>query len=138
MDSFTTELVSIASSQLLPNNTLSSCTNFIPEQVNLEGPWEVALSEVYPSMYQNVTEAKIMFFDEILSKLTQSYYSELGLCSSVTDIVETMRSLIQERNNHSDTCIRNKGNRATQKNEVHLANEESSLAVCSTDLRHIF
>ena len=36
MDSFTIELVSIASSGLFPDNTLSSFTNFLPDQVNLE------------------------------------------------------------------------------------------------------
>ena len=69
MDSFTIELVSNASSQLFPNNTLSSFTNFLPEQANLDGQWEVAISEIsYPSMYQNVTEGKFMFNDEKLSK----------------------------------------------------------------------
>ena len=37
MDSFTIELVSNASGELFPDNTLSSFTNFLPEQVNLEG-----------------------------------------------------------------------------------------------------
>ena len=46
MDSFTTELVSNASLQLFPNNTLSSFTIFLPEQVNLDGQWEVAISEI--------------------------------------------------------------------------------------------
>ena len=49
MDSFTIELVSIASSEMFPDNTLSSFTNFLPDQVNLEGQWEVAFSEIsYP------------------------------------------------------------------------------------------
>ena len=46
MDSFTIELVSKPSSQLFPNNTLSSFTNFLAEQVNLDGQWEVAISEI--------------------------------------------------------------------------------------------
>ena len=45
MDSFTIELVSNASRELFPDNTLSSSTNFLPEQVNFEGQWEVAISE---------------------------------------------------------------------------------------------
>ena len=54
MDSCTTELVSNASGELFADNTLSSFTNSLPEQVNLEGQWEVVLSEIsYPSMYQN-------------------------------------------------------------------------------------
>ena len=42
MDSFTIELVSNASAQIIPDNTLKPFTNFIPEQLNLEGQWEVA------------------------------------------------------------------------------------------------
>ena len=37
MDWFTIELGSNASGELLPDNTLSSFTNFLPEQVNLGG-----------------------------------------------------------------------------------------------------
>ena len=71
MDSFTIELVSNASFELFPDNTLSSFTNFLPDQVNLEGQWEVAISEIpYPSMYQNVTEGKFLFIDAIYSKTT--------------------------------------------------------------------
>ena len=129
MDSFTIELVSTASSQLLPNNTLSSFTIILLEQVNLDGQWEVAVSEIsYPSMYQNFTEGKFMFHDEKLSKTTEAYYLEPGLYSSITEIVEAMNTLKQERNNHRDTCITIKVSRVTQKVKVYLANEESSLA----------
>ena len=37
MDSFTTELVSNASGELYPDNTLSSFTNFLPEQIKFGG-----------------------------------------------------------------------------------------------------
>ena len=54
MDSFTIELVSNASGELFPDITLSSFTNFLPEQVKLEGQWEVSISEItYPSLYQH-------------------------------------------------------------------------------------
>ena len=46
MESFRRELVSNASAQLLPDNTLSSFANFLPEQLQLEGQWEVAVSEI--------------------------------------------------------------------------------------------
>ena len=63
MDSFTMELVSNASGELFPHNTLSSFTNLLPEQVNLEGQWEVALSEIsYPSMYQIFNGGEIQVF----------------------------------------------------------------------------
>ena len=48
MKSFTIELVSNASAQLFPDKTLSSFTNFLTEQLNLDGQWEVAISE-YPT-----------------------------------------------------------------------------------------
>ena len=37
MYSFTIEFGSKSSGELFPDNTLSSFTNFLPEQVNLEG-----------------------------------------------------------------------------------------------------
>ena len=74
MDSFSIELDSNASGELFSDNTLSSFTNFLPEQVILEGQWEVALSEISdPSMYQNITEEYFKFFDEKLSKSTSTY-----------------------------------------------------------------
>ncbi len=82
MDSITIELVSNASSQLFPNNTLSSFTNFLPEQVNFDGQWEVAISEIsYPSMYQDVRKGKFVFHDEKLSKTKEAHYLEPGLYS---------------------------------------------------------
>ena len=79
-----------------------------------------------------------MFYDEKLSKTTDTYYLEPGRYSSITDIGEAMNTLIQERNNHRDTCITIKISRVTQKVKVYLANEASSLAIFSTDLGHIF
>ena len=116
MDSFTIELVSNASGEVFPDNTLSSFTNFLPEQVNLEGQCEVAISEIsYPSMYQNKTEGKFKFFDKKLSKSRSTYIIEPGLYNSITDIVEAMNTLIQERNKHNEACITVKVCRRTQK-----------------------
>ena len=139
MGSFTIELVSNASGGLFPDNTLSSSTNFLPEQVNLEGQWEVTISELsYPSMYQNITEGKFKFFDEKLSKSTSTYSIEPVLYTSITDIVEAMNTLIQARNKHNETCITVKVSPRTQKVVIMLANDSSGLAFCSTDLGHIF
>ena len=139
MESFTKELVSNASRELLPDNTLSSFTNFLPEEVNLEGQWEVAISEKsYPSIYQNITEGKFKFFDEKLPKSTSTYNLERGLYTSIADIVEAMNMLIQERNNHNETCITVKVSRRRQKVVIMLANDVSGLAICSTDLGHVF
>ena len=96
MESFTIEWVSNASGQLFPDNTLSSFTNFLPEQLNLDGQWEVAFSEIsYPSMYQNVTEGNFMFFDKKFSKSSDFYYLEPGLYPLITEIVEAKNILNQ-------------------------------------------
>ena len=109
MESFTIELVSNASGELFPNNRLSSFRYFLPEQPNLERQWEVAISEIsYPSMYRNIREGKFKFFDIKLSKSTSTYNLEPGLYTSITDIVEAMNRLIQERNNHNETCIQSR------------------------------
>ena len=138
MESFTIELVSNACAQLFPANTLSSCTNYSPEQLNLADQWEVAISEFcYSSRYQNV-KGKFMFFDKKLSKSSEFYYLEPGLYPSITDIVESLNTLIQERHNHSENCITVKLSRKTQTVDIYLANERSGLAFFSTDLGHIF
>ena len=46
--------------------------------------------------------------------------------------------LIQERNNHNETCITVKVSRRTQKVVIMLANDSSGLAFCSTHLDHNF
>ena len=62
MESYTIELASNSSAQLLPNKILSCFTNFLPEQLNLEDQWEVAISEIsHPSMYRDFTEGLFKF-----------------------------------------------------------------------------
>ena len=137
MDTSTIDMVSNASGELFPNNTLSALTKFLPEQVIMEGQWDVAISAIsYPSMYQNITEGT--FFDEKLSNSMTTYNLEPGLYTSITDIVEAMNMLIQERNNHNETCITVKVSRRTQKVVIMLANDTSGLAFCSTGSGHIF
>ena len=139
MESFTIELVSNASAQQFPDNTLSSFTKFLQEQLNLDGQWEVALSEIsHPSMYQIVPERKFMFFDKNISKSSEFYYLAPGVYPSITDFIEAMKIVIKERNNHSKNCIKVKVSRRTQKVEIYLANEGSGLAFFSMYLGYIF
>ena len=79
-----------------------------------------------------------MFFDQKFSTSSEFYYLEPGLYPSITDIVEAMNTLIQERHNHSENCVTVEVSRRTQKVEIYLANEGSGLAFFSTDLGHIF
>ena len=139
MESCTIELVSNASAQLFPDNTQNSFTNFLREQRNLDGQWEVAISErSYPSMYQNVTEGNLRFLTRHFQSHQNSITWNLVFNPSITDIVEAMNILIQERHNHSENCIKVKVSRKIQKVEICLANEASGLAFFSTDLGHIF
>ena len=123
----------------LLHNTLRSLTKFLPEQLNLEGQWEVAISEsFYPSMYQIVTQENVAFFDKKLSISPVFNYLEPGLYSSLTVFIEAMNTLIQERQNHSESCITTKVSRRVQKIEIYLANDGSGLAFFSTELWHFF
>ena len=79
-----------------------------------------------------------MFFNKKLSKSSEFYHLEPGLYPPNTDIIEAMNTLIQERHNHSENCIKVKVSRRTQKVEIYLANEGSGLAFFSTDPGHIF
>ena len=79
-----------------------------------------------------------MLFDKKLSNSSKFFYPEPGLYPSITDIVEAMNILIQERHNHSENCIKVKVSRRTQKVEIYLASEGSGLEFFSTDLGHIF
>ena len=105
----------------------------------MEGQWEVEISEVaYPSMYQNVTEGKLMFSHKKLTKSSEFYYLEPRLYLSITDVVEAINTLVQERQNQSENCIKVELSRKTQKVEIYLASKGSGLAFFSMDLGHIF
>ena len=89
-------------------------------------------------MYQIVTEGKFKIFHKKFSKSSEFYYLEPGLYPFITDIVEAMNILIQERHNRSENCIKDKVSRKTQKVEICLANQASGLAFFSTNLGHNF
>ena len=55
-EEFTLNLVSNASMETFPGNSLSSFTTLLPTPLNLVGEWQVALLEIaWPTMVQNVT-----------------------------------------------------------------------------------
>ena len=131
MESFTIDLVSNASAQLFPNNTLRSFTNFLPEQLNLEGQWEVAISEIsYPSMYRNATEGKFMFFDKNLQRRF-SFIIWNPVSAPPLRIFLKPWTLSFKRHNHSKSCIKVKVSQWTQQVEIYLGNEGSGLAFSS-------
>ena len=73
------------------------------------------------------------FFDENLSKSMTTYNLEPGLYTCITDIMETMNTLLQEKDKHNETCITVKVSLRAQKVVIMLANDTSGRAFCSTD-----
>ena len=99
IDSFNIELVSNASFNCYPNNSLSSFTIFLPEQIHLKGEWEVAISEIsYPSLYQNVTEGKFTFVEGRESPEEKRKIQPMhpGLYPSIIDIVVAMNDKVRK------------------------------------------
>ena len=92
----------------------------------------------YSSRHQNVTKRKFMFSDKTLSKSSEFYYLEPGLYLSITEIVDAMNTLIQERHNQSENCITVKVSRRTQKVKSFFPKKGSGLPFFITDLEHIF
>ena len=106
MQSFTIEWVFKATARLFPDNALRSFTNFLSEELNLKFQWEIAISEIaFRSTYQIVTEGKFLFDDKKVSKSSEFYYQEPDVYRSITDIVEAMNTLLQERHNHLENYI---------------------------------
>ena len=140
MDSFTIELVSNASGESYPNNTLSFFSiKIFTRGSKLGGAMgRCNFRNILPINVPKNNGGKFKFFDEKISKYTSTNNLEPGLYTSIKDIVEAMNTLIQERNNHNETCITLKVSRRTQKVVIMLANDTSGLAFCSTDLGHIF
>ena len=110
----------------------------LPEQLKLKGQWDVAFSETsYPSMFQNITEGNINYFDRKIWKSLELFNLELGPHPSITNINEAKNTLLQERHNQSQRCITIKVSPRTPKVEIYVADEGSGLWFLSMDLRHI-
>ena len=140
MNSYTLELVSNASFDCYPNNTLCSFTKFLPEQINLEGEWEVAIAELsYLSLNKNITEGKFFYLDEATPNTKPSDYYALdpGLHPWISDIVNEMNKKIQEREKYEKTPIRLHVSKITQRISLTLPNE-NSFFIFSADRCHVF
>ena len=141
MSSFTVELISNASFDCYPSNTLSSFSNFLLEKINLEGEWEVAIPEIsYPSLYHNITDGKFFYLDAATpdTKPSDYYTIDAGLYPSISDIVKEMNKKDQEREKYEKTAIKLKVNRITQRISLSLPNENSLLVIFINDPCHVF
>ena len=62
-DSFSITLVSSASMNIFIDNSLASFKNLLSEDIDLQGEWRVALSEItFPTHFNNVTDTKIVYY----------------------------------------------------------------------------
>ena len=148
MDNFIVELVSNASSSIYPDNTLASFTNFPPEQLYLDGDWEVALLEItYPALYNNITEGKFWYVpqrstskksnnEETREALNESYESVTilpGMYLSLDEIFQSMNDALRLRNRQS-VELKWKVDSITRHCEIELASDKSQLVFASQDL----
>ena len=85
------------------------------------------IRNILPINVPKLYGGRIYIFDKKLSKSSDIFHLELGLYPFITDIVEAVKILILERQNHSENCMRGKVSRRTQKVEIYLANEGSGL-----------
>ena len=62
-DSFSITLVSSASMNIFIDNSLASFKNLLSEDIDLQGEWSVALSEItFPTHFNNVIDTKIVYY----------------------------------------------------------------------------
>lgn len=62
-DEFTLHLVSSASMEIFPENTLASFTNLLSEEISVTGDWRVALTEIiFPAYIKNVTDTLLTVY----------------------------------------------------------------------------
>ena len=132
MITFTIELVSVAFAQLCPENTPSSSTKFLPEQLSLENCWAVVFSELsYTSAYQSITEVSSCFLTKKTFKLVKKFYLDPGLYHSNIIFVEAMITTEREKHIHTETSIAVKMSFTSQI-------EDLIFYFFSTDVGHIF
>ena len=63
MNELTVHLVSSASMNIFPQNTLSSFKNYFNEEINLKGDWRVALSKIiFPAKINQVNNSDLKIF----------------------------------------------------------------------------
>ena len=75
-----------------------------------------------------------------LFKTSNLFCLEASRSFSITSFVAAMKTLIQERDNHTENYISVNAtiSRITQKVEFYFTNEQSGPAIFSTDLQHDF
>ena len=93
METFSVELHSSASSKLYPQNTFASFTNFLPDQINLEGEWERALTaNCFRLKFFKITEGSFVISVTKGGKVidSENYKLSPGYYPTIKSIVSSM------------------------------------------------
>ena len=147
VDQFCIELVSNASLSLYENNSLSSFVNFLPDQIDLEGKWQVALVEIScPVKYNNVNEGSFSFKDpKTLEEHTFTvppgfYTSAVSVADKIMEKVSSLRVSEGPPNKLEDYYLSIKVDYVTEKSTISFPaddSEEAQLSFLSEDLSNI-
>lgn len=138
---FTVNLISNASMCYYPSNKLSSFRTLLPTEkgLDLEGDWEVALSEmVFPTMMKNITDGGIFKFVNS-SRDTPIPTLEIGngLYRSIDEIMDAMFKKLDPYFTQKELWEYHIDEH-TQILTITLANETSHLEIISNDIASIF
>ena len=91
-------------------NKLSDFVTHLPERINLDDGYEVALSDIgYTKSWLNIDKPQIIELAVIDSKAPQNFYLNLpaGNYQTADGLRKTINKLINERGNVTDSWIRN-------------------------------
>ena len=139
--SFTVDLLSSASLHVHGDNHLASFTNVLPEQLTLEGEWEVGLVDIsYPSTFTNITEGEFCFIYDINEVDAHNILRlESGLHNSFEEIITEMnRVIFKHYGSLNQTFVKIQFDTKRQSLVVSLPGERSLFRIVSDDLAQIF
>ena len=99
---FYVTLPSNSSMSLYPNNTLTSYTTHLVNQVNLTGKWEVALSEIhYPFTWYNIADNNKSFTFSVRGRVQTHARISQGFYSSVQEIIDAINGEMTDAAQHN-------------------------------------
>lgn len=134
--SFQIDLLSNASMTVFKGNTLADFSNFFPEQINLEGIWEVALTEIsFPGKFNNVTDGKFAYVETAGVDLSIGEMSmRPGLYLSLDELLEEMQHAAQKKYDKKSITLEWTVEKHTQNVLITLPKDSSRLNIRSKDL----
>ena len=140
-DHFIVNLISNASMDVFPDNKLSAfCTSYNNNHIELEGEWEVALTEIaFPIHIKNVVEGKFKYYDINPVKLVEydlSIPSRLYL--STLDVLKAINTAIKYSGvTDTDNVLTVSIEKITNRAVIRIVKEAQKIEFVSKDLQTI-